>query len=193
MKYPHISAAILAGGKSRRFGKDKAFLEIEGRPVLPDLVARLVTLFDPVRVIVDNASKLNLNAITILQDRVAGMGPLGGLLTALENSPTPHVFVAACDMPFLDTGVISFLADRLQNEDILVPSVKGSEEPLAAFYSVRCVGSIQTCLEKGERSLRAIWPAVNTRIVELAGHFPLELLRRCFLNVNIVPDTGNNS
>ena len=187
MKRSRISAAILAGGKSRRFGEDKALLKIEGRSVLPDLVARLGELFDPVRVIVDQAGKVELGSAQVFQDRVIGLGPLGGLLTALENSPTPLCFVAACDMPFLDLKVISFLTAQLQTEDILVPSIGGREEPLTAFYSVRCIGPIQACLEKGGRSIRAIWPEVDTRVVELQGHFPLEQLRRCFLNLNVYP------
>ncbi|MFH1862642.1 MAG: molybdenum cofactor guanylyltransferase [bacterium] len=179
-----ICAAILAGGKSLRFGSDKALMSLRGEFALSRLIATLEQLFQPVFIVADQPEKIPPSSTTIVQDVIPDCGPLGGILTALQYSPTPRCFIAACDMPILDLDILRFLAVEWGTEDILIPKVDGEEQPLAAFYRNSCLPVVRDCLRQSKLSLRCLWDYVQVRYCDLNAHFHKEKLARCFANIN---------
>ena len=112
-----MTGVVLVGGRSTRMGRDKATLELAGTTMQDRSVAVLRQCFAQV--------------IVIAHDVVPGLGPLGGLLTALRQVETPAVFLVACDMPFLEAELIRQMAGELPGYD----AVAYPDEPLHAAYA----------------------------------------------------------
>lgn len=143
------TAVLMAGGKSRRMGRDKATLRL-GETTLLDGVARVVApLFAQLLVSV-GAPRADLDWPQVC-DAYADAGPLAGLCAALTQAATPWIFVVATDMPFVKPALIELLAARRAGVDAVVPRVHGHPQPLAAFYSQRCLAPFAALLDAGER------------------------------------------
>jgi molybdopterin-guanine dinucleotide biosynthesis protein A len=109
--YPDITGLILAGGASRRMGADKAFLEIEGQPLIARVHAVLAPLFAEVLIAAGSPTpERGPFPARALYDETPGQGPLGGLVAGLKVARTPWVFMVACDMPTLDPRVIAHVS-----------------------------------------------------------------------------------
>ncbi len=110
-----LSIAILAGGKATRMGGvNKGLLRIAGEPMIKRVVERVYHLSDDVFIVTDRA-RVDSRCFGVLEDyknlrfvedTVKGVGPLGGLYTALLSSLYGYVFVCAVDMPFVDARLI---------------------------------------------------------------------------------------
>lgn len=168
------AAAVLAGGKSRRMGSPKALLPLEGGPLFAFVAGRLSELFAEVFVAGGGDELAGVAGLRVIQDRVPGMGPLMGIASALEAARFDLLFVAACDMPEVDAGLVGRLHGAAAEPgpegepwDCVVPRV-GEErfEPLFAFYRKSALPAIEDALGRGERSVRAVFPRLRARFVD---------------------------
>ncbi|MBN92981.1 MAG: molybdopterin-guanine dinucleotide biosynthesis protein B [Deltaproteobacteria bacterium] len=148
------SLVLLAGGHSVRMGRDKAFLEFQGQPLLSNLVERLSPVFSG-RVLVVRRPGQELPQLPseaqIMDDLLPEHAALGGLYSGLALARTPFVFVAACDMPLLDPDFVRWLLSQgSRSSDAVIPVRDGYLEPTHAVYGHRCLGAIKQALLSGE-------------------------------------------
>ncbi|UCG50713.1 MAG: molybdenum cofactor guanylyltransferase [Candidatus Latescibacterota bacterium] len=169
--YPDITGYILAGGRSRRFGKDKRQILIGGISLLEKTRRLLVDLLGREPFVVgDNLSDLVLDPSTIVPDSRPGCGPLGGLVAALSHSPTVWSLVMAADMPFLTIEDLRRLADaRAERFDVVALSRTGAPEPLAALYHIRRLHYWHECLDSGLYSLAKSIKTLDCKTVILGA------------------------
>lgn len=130
-----FSAVILAGGKSSRMGRDKAFLEVDGRPIL----ARQIQLVRDVgadEVFISGRGNTNYAPFNcpVLRDRFTDTGPLAGIEAALNATSSPLLLVLAVDMPHMSADLLRQLGTHCTETVGAIPRVNGAVEPLAAFY-----------------------------------------------------------
>ncbi|MDR0576606.1 MAG: molybdenum cofactor guanylyltransferase [Candidatus Accumulibacter sp.] len=136
---------ILAGGDSRRMGRDKTALEFGGRTLLARAIDLMQGVFPQVLVSVRHAR--GDIAATQVFDELPDAGPLAGLCAGLACSRTPWVFVMAADMPFLEAGVIRELAARRDDgHEAVVPVVGDVPQPLAAYYATTALPTLRAIL-----------------------------------------------
>jgi molybdenum cofactor guanylyltransferase len=149
-----IAGFILAGGESTRMGRSKAALELEGVPMLLR-TARLVETVAETPAVVGNVTGTDSFGLAIIVDNWPGMGPLGGIATALRTSSNPWNLIVACDLPYLTTAWLEFLVARAlaSQADAVVPTNTRGAEPLCAMYHKRCEASIRAALERGVRKV----------------------------------------
>ena len=158
------TAVILAGGESRRMGQDKAGLTFAGEPLLHRVIQSVQPLFESVLISVREHREHLL--VPQLCDRGEGGGPMVGIATALERVNTPWVFALACDMPFISVEMISAMAERCSGQDIVVPVVDGTAQPLAAFYAKSCLPQMRKQIEEGDRSLQRLIKQLDTELID---------------------------
>jgi molybdenum cofactor guanylyltransferase len=181
------TGVILAGGSSTRMGRDKALIEIGGRTLLDIALDRMEPHVDGLMVIGD-PDKYGHVGPFVFADETPGLGPLGGLITAMRYSSTDKLLVLACDMP----GVESRLLDRLKMDlgnftDAVVPMNAGRPEPLCAAYHRRCETTFRAAVERGELKMgQALEHLRVTRLEITPGSdgWPADLFR----NLNSVGD-----
>lgn len=183
------TAVILTGGDSRRMGQDKASLKLGEQSLLQNVISVVQPLFSAVIISVRQSRK----EITLPQvfDDPKHRGPLAGLAAGLQNAQTPWVFAVACDMPFIEQSVIQRLGQFREGYQAVVPMVKGYPQPLAAFYSAGCLGSVLECLNgDGKRSLRELLDKLNVRYVSETGLQVADTPSRHFFDLDTPEDVA---
>lgn len=185
-----MNAYVIAGGRSERFGRDKAFLTCRGRFFIDLAVETCAALFGAVY-LVGRRSPRPLVA-GCLEDRVRGIGPLGGMYTILEHAGPGLCFVMGVDYPFADPGVIRYLgltAAGMAGHQGLVPVMPDGAHPLFAFYQGSCLEAVRSCVAQGCYRIDCIGRHAPVRRLAMtgAGFSPREL-ERCFVNINLPED-----
>ncbi len=130
-----FSAVLLAGGESRRMGRDKATLVVQGEPLWQRQLQVLREL-RPEKIFTSARTKPDWlpNDTELLLDTPPSRGPLSGLTSALQRMQTSHLVVLAVDMPFMPGKYLRYLCGFCMKGCGLVPVVHGWPEPLAAIY-----------------------------------------------------------
>ncbi|MGH7230696.1 MAG: molybdenum cofactor guanylyltransferase [Nitrospiraceae bacterium] len=154
-----ITGVLLAGGKSRRMGRDKRFLDFGGRTLVERGLIVFEQLFSEILLVVaEPTPQLSKFGHRVITDVVPDCGSLGGLYTGLSYASHPRVFAAACDMPFLDPAVITLLAAFDREADVVIPQLATGLQPMHAIYSKDCLPRLKLMMSAG-----------NLRLHELAG------------------------
>ena len=145
---PQLAGFVLAGGESRRMGRDKALLEIDGQPLVERIALRVKEAAGSV-VIVGDPEKYASLGFPVVPDRIAGLGPLGGLLTALEESQAEWNLMVACDMPAIKANTLVRLVHAIGNSGYaraIVPVSERGDEPLCALYHRECLPEVRRAI-----------------------------------------------
>ena len=162
-----INAIILAGGKNIRMqGEDKAFLKIDGRPIIEILIETLKPLVNKIIVVTNSPEKYNNYKVTLVADEVLGKGPLMGLYSGLKASSAQYNFVIACDMPFLNEALVNYMIEKRDNYDALIPKIDDELHPLCGLYSKNCIPVIEEMLQQDRRDVRSIFSKLKVYFLE---------------------------
>ncbi|HEU5001513.1 MAG TPA: molybdenum cofactor guanylyltransferase [Actinomycetota bacterium] len=160
-----LSGLVLAGGRSRRMGRDKALIGYEGETLVERAARRLAEVCDEVIIASGDGLRLPVPGCRQVADAVAGAGPLSGLVAGLEAAGHPLVAVAGVDMPHLSPALFRLLFVRHAGEPAVVPEVGGQLEPLHALYARSAAPALRCRLEAGERPLRAAVEGLGPLVV----------------------------
>jgi len=183
-----LTGVILAGGKSKRMGTNKAFLEINGQRMIDQIVDIFKNTFEEVILVTNSPIEYLHLDLRIVTDLVPNKGALGGIFTGLFYASFHHIFVTACDMPFLNKGFIDYMVSKAGNFDAVVPLSSDGLEPLHAIYSKRCIRHIETQLESDDLKITNFYPKV--RVKEISHHEILSFDPKSslFFNINTTED-----
>jgi len=186
-----VSAAILAGGRARRFGgTDKASLLVGGTRVIERQLGALASVADDVRIVTNEPDRYAALGVRIIADRIADAGPLGGLHAALVDAGQDRVVVLACDLPFVTPALLQTLLAAFETGgevDAVVPRSARGVEPLCAVYAARCAAVAERRIRAGNLSMRGLLKDVRVREVgpDVLAAFDEETM---FLNINTPHD-----
>lgn len=182
-------AVILAGGRSTRFGSDKASALLRGEPLLAWVAAAAARACDGLVVV--RAAGQQLPAFTVpipvavVEDRVPERGPLAGLIAGFAEVGAPVVFATSCDTPLLQPALIRLLFATIGDEDTVVPRVANTPQPLAAVYRVSaCLPVFEAALARGEGSVRHALVDLRVRSLEEESVREADPELRSFDNAN---------
>ncbi|HXF69405.1 MAG TPA: molybdenum cofactor guanylyltransferase [Thermoflexus sp.] len=179
------SVAILAGGQSRRMGRNKAFLEWKGRPLIADLIERFYQISDDVLLIAPDIKPFQDLPVRLVLDPSPPAGPLGGLWSGLLGARHEWVFATACDMPLVDPRVVQWLFDQRAGADaVVLIDEQGRPEPLHAMYRVSCLNAIASALACQQRAVIAFYPAVRVRYIPPSDWRAIDPEGRSWRNIN---------
>jgi molybdopterin-guanine dinucleotide biosynthesis protein A len=184
-----ISVAILAGGLSSRMGRNKAFIEVGGQPMIERVIARVRGLADELLLIANTPDEYAHLGLPIHPDLIPGMGALGGLYTAIAQAGRDHVLVVSCDQPLLNSDLLAYLVGLRHGYDVVVPlNREGLPESIHAVYGKVCLGPIRRRLEAGRLKVVGFYSDVRVREVPSSETDRFDLDRRSFMNVNTPGD-----
>jgi FdhD protein len=184
-KIEGVTGVILAGGASSRMGRNKALLDVDGIPIITRIYRTLVSLFHEVIVVTNSPLDYDFLPCRKVPDLYPGCGSIAGLHSGLAHSGTPHAFVTACDLPFLDPDIIRYLCEiRTGDYGAVVPLSKGGREPLHAVYTSACKDIFEDAIQQGERKILDVLDRINIREVPYDELQSAGGQRSSFLNVN---------
>lgn len=135
-----LSALLLAGGRSRRMGRNKALMNLSpgGPPVVSLAVTRLQAVADEILLVGSDPAPYSFLGLQQVPDVYPDAGSLGGIYSGLSAAHNRHALVVACDMPFLNVALLGYMASLPRDYDVLIPVLE-EPEPMHAIYSQACL------------------------------------------------------
>jgi len=185
---PEVSVVILAGGRSRRLGMDKALLKLDGEWLLERIANALASLSEELLVVVDDPDKLGHLGLRTVEDVRRGLGPLGGIYSGLRAMRHERGLFVACDMPLLNLDLLRYMVSLSRDFDVVIPRIGDNVEPLHAVYSKACAMPVAHLLEQGDLRIVHFFPRVRVRHVEQAEVDVFDPQHWSFFNINTADD-----
>ena len=183
------TAAILAGGRARRFGgRPKLLLPLGDRRIVDRLLAALRAVADQVFIVANDRETYAGLGVPVHSDVLTGAGPLGGVHAALRASASARTLVIAGDMPFPDPTFLAHLLSAGRGVDVAVPRTDDGYQPLCACYRAACVPLIERRVAGGALRLVAAVEAMRRHELDAAEVGPFDPDGRLFFNVNTPAD-----
>lgn len=185
-----MKAIILAGGENRRIGLNKAFIRLSpsGRTIIENQIKILKEVFEEVLIITNFPPAYKHLGVKLIPDIIPHQGPLGGIYTGLSSSESFHNFFLACDMPFPNINLITYMKDRVTDYDVVVPRTESGYQAVFAFYSKNCLFSLKKQIDSGNLKIADLFSRVKVRTIgpkELTKFDPEEI---SFFNINTQED-----
>ena len=176
-----IHVAVLAGGQSRRMGRDKALLPLGGQTLIEHVLAAARPLGYP-RVIIGDPTAYAHLGLLVLPDLRPKLGPLGGLYTALSTTTAP-VLLLACDLPFLTPEFLRHLVNR-RGPQAVVPYTDAGLQPLCALYEPSCLAAVETAIQADQLGMRDLLNNLSLDLVKEKDWRPYDEHGLLFANLN---------
>jgi len=181
------SLVILAGGLSRRMGRDKAVLPAGDGTLIEHLARRLAPVVDET-IVAGGSGRGPLPGVTMVEDRYPGLGPLAGIHAGLLAARYRHVWVVGCDLPDVEPGLASLLCGFAPGYDAAVPRIDGEPQSVCAVYDRALASRIDGLLAAGERRVTMLLAASNVRYVTAEELRVVDPELRSFRNLNTPAD-----
>ena len=181
-----LSLAIIAGGQSRRMGRDKAFVELGGKPLIERVIERSAELGQAETILITNSAADYAHlGLPMHGDIFPDKGSLGGIYTALTRASQSAVLVLACDMPFINPDLLRFMIAQLDEDtDIVAPRVDGYPQGLHAIYRKTCLEPIREKLEADRLKIIGFYDRMKVCYLDEADYAPFDADGRAFMNLN---------
>ena len=186
-----MSAIVLAGGESKRFGSDKTRTDWGGRSLLSRVVTPLSGLFGEVVVVTRRPAglaALRRRGVRVVTDRFPEPHPMGGILTGLEAAVWEYAFVCGGDMPFVSPALATALGEAAGGYGAAVPRWKGRLEPLCAVYTRRTCGVLRRLVADKRLRLTDLLEIVPTRYLLEEEVAAVDPGGRSFIDIDTVAD-----
>jgi len=181
------SLVILAGGRSRRMGYDKATLPAGDVTLIEHLARRLAPVVDET-IIAGGAVRPPVEGARVVADHLPGLGPLAGMLAGLTAATERHVWVVGCDLPDVEPALGGLLRVLAGDHEAVVPRPEEEPEGVCALYLRELAPRIEALLAAGERSIRALLDRSIVRYVAANELRAVDPELRSFRNINTPTD-----
>jgi molybdopterin-guanine dinucleotide biosynthesis protein A len=182
-----VTSLILAGGKYRRLGRNKALEIINGKSIIERIIGRLESLSSRILIVTspENTEFPFKNKAEVIVDLMPGMGPMGGIYTGLAASNSSHVIAVACDMPFLNTELLRYMVEVSEGYDAIIPRLDdGKVESLHAVYSKSCLDIMKKQIEINQLKIYVLLKTMNVRYIEPDESRKLDPQSLSYFNIN---------
>ena len=181
------TAIILAGGKSRRFGRDKALLEVNGSGVMEIIIEKCRPLFSEILLAGGQRNDLNFPGVRLVEDIHPGIGPLGGLHAGLRECTSEVCFATACDMPNFHLPLVTKLLEACEGYDAAVLKTGERTHPLFAAYKKSVLPTVERLLSQNVYSVLRLLDELRVGYIQLPGGEANPIGRPTF-NINYKED-----
>ena len=161
-----VTGFILLGGKSSRYGSNKALVEIDGVRLIERVARVMGAIFHRVILLTNTPGEYAYLQLPMVEDLIKGLGPMGGIYTGLMSLSDEAGFFVACDMPFLSEKLIRHMLDVREDFDAVVPRMGWMMEPLHALYSKRCLPILREAIGQHQRQIVKCFDRLRVRYVD---------------------------
>jgi molybdopterin-guanine dinucleotide biosynthesis protein A len=165
-------------------GRDKAFLEVQGLPMIEQVIRALRTLVSRIIIVTNTPDAYARYGAETVPDALDKRGSLVGLYSGLLRSQDELNIVVACDMPFLNPRLLGYMAGLAGEYDVVLPKIDSFVEPLHAIYRRNLLPVIEDHIRRDQRRIQTIFTGQRIRYVTEPEIDRFDPLRRSFINVN---------
>ena len=189
-----VAGCILAGGGSTRFGRDKALVEVGGTTMLERMIELLRGVTKQVK-LVATPGKYSAFGVETIEDQWPGEGPLGGIITALEDAAKSPAngewnLIVSCDMPFLTGEWLAFVCERARKSkaQVVLPHSGSGPEPLCACWQTAAAAKLRSGFERGVRKVTEGIALLPSEVLDGTDWKRFDNEGRLFWNMNTAAD-----
>ena len=189
-----VTGYVLAGGASTRLGRDKALVEVDGTPMLARMIELLGGVTKQVK-LVAAPGKYSAFGVETIEDQWPGEGPLGGIITALEDTAEGSAngewnLIVSCDMPFLTREWLGFVCERATKSkaQVVLPHSASGPEPLCACWQTAAASKLRSGFERGVRKVTEGIALLRAEVLDEADWKRFDDEGRLFWNMNTAAD-----
>jgi molybdenum cofactor guanylyltransferase len=201
-----VTGIVLAGGPSVRMGRDKAWVELAGRPLVRWVLDALLETTDLQLIVARSVGRLGTLGVRVVADRFDVRAPLTGIHAGLKAAETDLCVVVACDLPLVRPALVKLLTDRIGLAQAIVPYVgdvalpaldpgapvrDAGLQPLLAGYRRTCLEPLEDLLELGAIPTTALVSMLAARILTPDDWHQADPDGRSFFNVNTPEDVAH--
>lgn len=174
----------MAGGKSSRFGSNKALSEYGGKTFLQCAISRLQPYVGELVVSGFYKEYENLN-IPILKDDIADIGALGGIYTALKHCHTPWILVLTCDMPMISNGLIERMLVNAQDKKVIAWKHDKSVGVFPILISKDMLADVGDMIDNERYRVKQLFDRADAELINVPEEW-----KDCFANINRKEDVN---
>lgn len=160
-----VAGVVLAGGKSTRFGSDKALALHKGNALIQSITRRLEGLFSETLLVTNTPENYGFLGWPMIADYYQNCGPLAGIHAALRAISQPRAFVCGCDMPLVNQELVRFLCELSGDYEVVLPWLPEGPEPLYAVYSKKVLPVIEENLAHKQCKIGMVYEKLRIRKV----------------------------
>jgi molybdenum cofactor guanylyltransferase len=179
-----MTGIVLAGGENRRMGVDKAFLPVAGMLMIEHVLRALRKSVEHIIIVTNSPRAYASYDAVVITDACDKRGPLTGIYSGLLHSRDEYNVVVACDMPFLNSRLLSYMTGLAGEYDAVLPKIGDFIEPLHAVYRRGLLQVIEDHFKRDQRKIRGILAGLRVRHVTEKEIDRFDPLRRSFINLN---------
>ena len=179
-----VTGVILAGGKSTRYGTNKAFAEVRGVRLIERTIGVMGSVCPRLLLVTNTPAEYAYLHLPMVEDLIKGRGPLGGIYTGLEVMDDENGLFVACDMPFLSEDLLRYMVALRGDFDAVVPRVGWMVEPLHALYRKKCLSPIREFIRSQELQILQFFKSIRVRYLEEEDIRKIDPDLKSFLNIN---------
>jgi molybdopterin-guanine dinucleotide biosynthesis protein A len=186
-----MTGVLVAGGKSRRMGRDKRFLELGGQTLLQRALSVLRELFPEVLLaLAEPLPQSTGQGCRVVIDRIPNCATLGGLYTGLASASHPRIFAVGCDMPFLNPDVVRRLSGLDVQADVVMPKLATGLQPMHAVYSKACLPHVERMARARQFKVQALTEVsgLTVKLVPEQDFLDVDPQLLSFFNINTPAD-----
>jgi molybdenum cofactor guanylyltransferase len=183
-----VGGFVLAGGKSARMGADKALLLLDGENLLQRALRTVAAVVPNPTIVGDPVRYASFGEV--IEDRIPGCGPLGGIHAAMYNTGSDRNLVLSVDMPLMTAEFLGWLLEQSVNgtQFATLPRPAGRTQPLCAVYRREMLPTIEQALAAREYKVDRVFTQVPTRYLSDSEIRAAGFSEEIFLNVNTPED-----
>lgn len=183
-----ITIVIQAGGRSSRMGQDKAFVQLAGKPMIEHVLANVAGLGEETIITTNQPERYAYLGHRLVSDPVPGAGALPGLHTALAAAQGDYVLLIACDMPFVDRALATYLLSLAPEADVVVPMWEEYQTMCAVYARQPVLSAVENALAQGKKRMISFYEQVRLLVVPALTIAQFDPQGHSFFNVNTPAD-----
>lgn len=183
-----VTGVVLAGGASRRMGRNKAFLELAGRPLIAHVLDRMGEVCEEVLIVANDVPRYADLGVRVVPDVFPGVGVLGGLHAGLQAAGHDLILAVGCDMPFLNPALLRAFVAWAEGYDVAALRQDNQVETLHAVYRRSCLSPMEAAIRAGQKRIISFFPHVRVRYISPEEVLLLDPGLRSFRNVNTLEE-----
>ncbi|MBF0520213.1 MAG: molybdenum cofactor guanylyltransferase [Nitrospirae bacterium] len=189
-----MAGALLSGGENSRFPYPKGLIKIGGTTIMEKTLRLFNECFSEV-ILSTNAPEIYFSIaplyehkpVVLIGDVYDKRGPMTGIFSCLLNCNYDNMFVAACDMPFIEKEAVELMIRYAHDNpdfDAIAPLCEGVPEPLFAIYNKSVLPVMEKSLKGGQKSLKILLKEINTKYIDGSDFTVGNCKNNCFININ---------
>ena len=175
MDHNKILGVVLAGGKSQRFGEDKSQVKLNDKFLIDYILSEIIDQFDEILIVSNNPIKFkDSTKISITKDIIEGLGPLGGILTAMrwiKNNKKEYKWISTfpSDTPFFTKKELKIFYEKvdIKKNKLFFIKNKKTRHNIFGLWSIDLLGKLESDLKKGDRKVELWADSVDVKIINI--------------------------